>query len=72
MAPVDCPLHLEMDATALTVGVGLMVISWEAVVVPHSLVTARFMLGEPGVLNIIVPGVCWFDVDGVPPGKVHR
>ena len=56
-----------MPDTALTVGVGLMVMDCVAVVVPHSLVTARLIVWEPLLLNITLPGVDVFALEGLPP-----
>lgn len=56
-----------MLGTAVTVGVGLMVIGCVTVVVPHSLVTAKLMVCVPEVLNKTVPGEELFELKGVPP-----
>ena len=47
-----------MFGTAVTVGIGLMVIGCVTVVVPHSLVTAKLMVCDPELLKVTVPGDC--------------
>jgi hypothetical protein len=47
-----------MLGTAVTVGVGFIVMGCVTVVVPHSLVTAKLMVCVPEVLNVTVPGDC--------------
>ena len=71
MAPDDWPAHLIISAIALTTGVGLTIIDCVAVVVPHTLVTARLIFCVPGELKKTFPGEGWLEVAGVPLGKVH-
>lgn len=70
--PVLWPAHIVAFAGMLKSGAGSMPNVREAVVVPHSFVTANVMVFVPGALKVIGPGSALVDVAGVPPVKVHR
>jgi hypothetical protein len=61
-----------MPDTALTVGVGLMVMDCVAVVGPHELVTDKEIVCGNAVPKVILPGFCDVEVAGVPPGNDHK
>jgi hypothetical protein len=70
--PELCPAQTIVLAGTIKPGAGSIPNVRVAVVVPHSLVTAKVIEFVPAELNVICPGSALVDVPGVPPENVHK
>jgi hypothetical protein len=70
--PELCPAQTIVLAGTVKLGAGSIPNVRTAVVVPHSLVTAKVIEFVPAELNVICPGSALVDVAGVPPENVHK
>jgi hypothetical protein len=70
--PELCPAQTIILAGTVKPGAGSIPNVRVAVVVPHSLVTAKVIEFVAAELNVICPGSALVDVAGVPPENVHR
>jgi hypothetical protein len=44
----------------------------ESGVVPHSFITDKFTVCEPGKAKLTAPGIALFEVAGIPPEKLQE